>query len=59
MKQSTKDRADGAMHEVKGKIKKNVGHMMNNPDKEDEGADEELAGKIEKGVGKIEKKVGM
>ena len=55
MKDSTKDKAEGAVHEVKGAVKEKVGHATNNPALEDEGTDEKVAGKIQKKVGDIEK----
>lgn len=55
MKQSTKDKIDGQVHEVKGKVKEKAGQVTNNPDLEVEGETENLAGKVQKKVGQIEK----
>ena len=55
MKDSTKDKIEGAVHEVKGAVKEKVGHVTNNPNLEAEGAGEKLGGKIQKKVGDIEK----
>jgi uncharacterized protein YjbJ (UPF0337 family) len=55
MKDSTKDKIQGAVHELKGKVKERVGHATNNPQLEDKGTDEKVAGKIQKKVGDIEK----
>ena len=55
MKDSTKDQAQGALHETKGKIKEKAGQLTNNPNLQDEGTDEKVAGKIQKKVGQIEK----
>jgi uncharacterized protein YjbJ (UPF0337 family) len=55
MKDSTKDQAQGALHEAKGKIKEKVGHATNKPNLQDEGTDEKVAGKIQKKVGQVEK----
>jgi uncharacterized protein YjbJ (UPF0337 family) len=55
MKDSTKDKVEGAVHDTKGTIKEKVGHATNNPDLEAEGTDEKVAGKIQKKVGDIEK----
>jgi len=55
MKPSTKDQAEGKMHEVKGKVKEKVGHAMNKPDLEGEGRAEKIAGKMQKKVGEVEK----
>jgi uncharacterized protein YjbJ (UPF0337 family) len=55
MKDSTKDKVEGTVHEVKGKVKEKVGHATNNPDLEDEGTAEKVAGKVQKKVGDVEK----
>ena len=55
MKPSTKDQIEGAIHEVKGKVKEKAGQVTNNPNLEDKGAAENLAGKVQKKVGQIEK----
>jgi len=55
MKPSTKDQAEGTLHEVKGKIKEKIGRATNNPDREAEGQGEKVAGKIQKKVGQVEK----
>jgi uncharacterized protein YjbJ (UPF0337 family) len=58
MKASTKDRAAGKAHEIKGKAKEKLGQMMDDPDMEEEGTDEKLNGKVRNVIGKIEKKLG-
>lgn len=55
MNDSTKDKAEGAGHELKGAIKKKIGSATNNPDLETEGTAEKLGGKVQKKVGDIEK----
>ena len=55
MKNSTKDQAQGKMHEVKGKVKEAVGRATNNPNLVEEGQDENVAGKVQKKVGQVEK----
>ena len=55
MKQSTKDKIDGQVHEVKGKVKEKAGQVTNNPDLEVKGKTENLGGKVQKKVGQIEK----
>jgi uncharacterized protein YjbJ (UPF0337 family) len=55
MKDSTKDKIEGAVHDAKGAAKQKIGHATNNPDLEAEGQDEKVAGKIQKKVGDIEK----
>jgi uncharacterized protein YjbJ (UPF0337 family) len=55
MKQSTKDKAKGTFHEVKGKVKEKVGRATNNPDLEAKGQVEEIGGKVQKKIGQVEK----
>jgi uncharacterized protein YjbJ (UPF0337 family) len=55
MKDSTKDKAQGTAHELKGAVKEKVGHATNNPNLEEEGKDEKIGGKIQKKVGDVEK----
>ena len=55
MKSSTKDQVEGALHEVKGKVKETVGRAVKNPNLEDEGQAENLSGKVQKKVGQVEK----
>ena len=55
MKESTKDKARGKFHEVKGTVKQKVGRATNNPNLEAEGLAEKLTGKVQKKVGQIEK----
>ena len=57
MKDSTKDKVEGAVHDAKGTIKEKIGHATNNPNLEAEGTDEKIAGKIQKKVGEVEKVV--
>jgi uncharacterized protein YjbJ (UPF0337 family) len=54
MKTSTKDRIQGKIHEVKGKVKEKAGQVIGNPDVESEGQAEKLAGKVGKKIGQIE-----
>lgn len=55
MKSSTKDKAEGKMHQAKGKIKETVGKAVGNKDLEAEGRGEYLEGKVQEKVGDIEK----
>jgi uncharacterized protein YjbJ (UPF0337 family) len=55
MKKSTKDKAEGKFHEVKGKVKETVGQATNNPELEAEGGDEKIGGKVQKRIGQVEK----
>jgi uncharacterized protein YjbJ (UPF0337 family) len=58
MKSSTKDKAEGKMHQVKGKIKETVGKAVGNEDLEAEGKDENLEGKVQEKVGDVKKVLG-
>ena len=55
MKDSTKDKVEGAAHELKGSVKEKAGQVTNNPDLQDEGTAEKVAGKVQKKVGDVEK----
>ena len=59
MKQSTKGKAKGKFHEVKGKVKERVGQMKKNPNLEAEGKGEQVGGKIQEKIGKAKKVVGL
>ena len=48
MKPSTKDKAQGTFHEVKGKVKEKLGRVTNNVDLEAEGQVEKIVGKVPK-----------
>ena len=54
MSQSTQDRIEGAIHEVKGKVKETAGQVLNKPDLEAEGKIENFGGKVQKKVGQVE-----
>ena len=58
MKSSTKDQAEGAFHEVKGKIKEAAGKLSDNPDLEAEGTGEKIAGKVQGKIGQVKKVLG-
>ena len=58
MKSSTEDQAKGMFHEVKGKVKEEVGKLTNSPDMEAEGKEEKNAGKVQKKIGQAEKVLG-
>jgi uncharacterized protein YjbJ (UPF0337 family) len=55
MKDSTKDQAEGTLHEVKGKAKEQVGRVTKNPNLVEDGQDEKVAGKVQKKIGQVEK----
>jgi len=58
MKPSTNDRTEGKFHEVKGKIKEQVGKVTNNPNLEVTGDAEKKAGKVQDWIGRAEKAIG-
>lgn len=58
MKPSTKDQAEGKLHEVKGKLKEQVGNLMLDPKLEREGTDEKHAGQLQQKIGQVEKLLG-
>jgi len=58
MKSSTKDNAEGKMHQVKGKVKETVGKVVGNDNLEAEGKDEKLDGKIQEKIGQVKKVMG-
>jgi len=58
MKSSTKDQAEGKLHEVKGKLKEIAGELTDNPELEAEGTAETIAGKVQAKVGQVKKVLG-
>jgi len=58
MKGSTKDRMEGKMHEVKGKVKEAVGKAVGSPKLAMEGQKEVFVGKVQEKVGQAKKVVG-
>jgi uncharacterized protein YjbJ (UPF0337 family) len=58
MKQSTKDKARGKFHEVKGRVREKVGRATNDPNLEAEGQGEKIAGKIQKKIGQVKEVLG-
>lgn len=54
MKRSTKNRAEGAFHELKGSIKAKVGKLTKNRRLEAKGIVEKVGGKIQKKAGQAE-----
>ena len=55
MKSSTKDKAEGTFHQVKGKVREVAGKVSDNPELEAEGTDEKVAGKVQEKIGQIKK----
>ncbi len=58
MKSSTRDRAEGTFHELKGKAREIAGKVTDNPKLEAEGAGEKIAGKIQEKIGQVKRVVG-
>jgi uncharacterized protein YjbJ (UPF0337 family) len=58
MKSSTRDKAEGAFHKTKGKVKEMAGKMIDNPELEAEGKAEKIAGKAQEKVGRTKKLLG-
>ena len=55
MKSSTKDKAEGTFHQVKGKVREVAGKVSDNPELEAEGTDEKVAGKVQEKIGQVKK----
>ena len=55
MKSSIRDQAEGAFHEVKGKLKEFAGKLSDNPKLEVEGVVEKIAGKVQGNFGQVKK----
>ena len=58
MKASTRDRAEGAFHEAKGKVKEMAGKITDNSKLEAKGKAEKIAGKVQAKIGQVKKIVG-
>lgn len=58
MKDSTRNRAEGKFHEVKGKGTAKAGKVTGNPKLEADGQDEKVAGEVQQVIGKVEKALG-
>jgi len=59
MKPSTKNQAEGALHELKGKVKEVAGRLTNDVDLEAEGTVEKALGKAQQKAGQVEKVLGQ
>jgi uncharacterized protein YjbJ (UPF0337 family) len=55
MRPSTKDKAEGKVHEMKGKVKEKAGQLTNNPRLQAEGIVEKAAGRVQGILGQVEK----
>jgi uncharacterized protein YjbJ (UPF0337 family) len=58
MKPSTTSKAKGSRHVVAGKVKEQVGKVIQDPKLEADGNDEQDAGHLEEKVGQVEKLLG-
>lgn len=58
MKRSTKTKAAGTLHLVVGKVKEQVGKIIEEPALEAEGKDEKGVGHLQQKVGQVEKLLG-
>jgi uncharacterized protein YjbJ (UPF0337 family) len=58
VKSSTKDRAKGTYHELKGKAKEIAGKVTDNPKLKAEGTGEKIAGKVQEKIGRAKKVLG-
>lgn len=58
MKSSIRDKAEGAMHQVKGTVKEAAGKVSNNRKLEAEGTLEKIAGQAQRKVGEVKKVFG-
>ena len=59
MKQSTRNKAKGKFHEVKGKVKEKLGGVTNKPKLRAQGQAERIRGKIQKKIGEVGKILGV
>jgi uncharacterized protein YjbJ (UPF0337 family) len=55
IRRSTKDKSQGALRELKGKLKQKVGRLTNDPALEAEGLGEKISGKMQKKIGDLER----
>lgn len=55
MKSSTRDKVEGAIHQVKGEIKKGIGMLAGDASLKSEGTAEKAAGKVQAKRGDIKK----
>lgn len=58
MKSSIRDKSEGMLHQVKGKIKELVGNVVNDKPLKTEGKAENLAGRVQEKRGDIKKVAG-
>ena len=58
MKSSTKDKAEGKIHQIKGALKEGIGSAVKDRDLEIEGKVEMVQGKIQEKIAEVEKVLG-
>lgn len=58
MKTSLRDKTEGTLHEVKGKVKEVTGKLINDPELQADGASEKFAGKVQEKIGQVKKALG-
>lgn len=58
MESSTKDRVEGTLHQLKGKVKEVAGVVSDNPKLEAEGTGEKMAGTVQVKIGQFNKFIG-
>lgn len=58
MKRSTKDQAQGKLHEVKGKVKEQAGKLILDRKLEADGKAEKHAGQLQNKIGQVKKLLG-
>jgi len=58
MNASTKDKAEGTLHQLKGKVKEVAGMISDNPKLQAEGSTERLKGKVQVKIGQFNKIIG-
>lgn len=58
MKPSTRDKIEGKIRVITGKIKQKAGKLTGNPNMAADGQDEVLAGKVQQKVGQVKKVFG-
>ena len=59
MKSSTRDEAEGKLHQGKGKVKEVGGRAVNDPEMEAEGKVEKLGGVVQEKVGDVKRAAGQ
>jgi len=58
MKSSTRDKTEGKLHELKGKVREMAGKITDNPKLQAKGKAEKIAGNIQEKIGQVKKVLG-